>query len=319
MTLVDNFFPFDTGSGTNATPARWRLMARTWATSGVLPRYMNQMAPTIAGSVVTIDTGAAWIDGFYGENAALKSVSIAGNGMVVVRADPNNRQILIVFMAGQNTPTQSLTDIYEVPLCRINAGVLTDIRQFTSFGGVPAGVMWEFGGVTAPAGWLLCDGASYLRTDYAALFAAIGTAYNPSADGTHFNVPDTRGCVLIGAGGGPGLTTRSVGQRGGEENHTLSSAENGWHNHAGATGTESAWHIHGGIVSPSSGNNGPYGLAGGSTLGNTGVNIAQRAAFLGDFQTGNQNALHTHGIPVEGGNAHNNMPPFVVASRIIKT
>jgi len=254
MTLVDNFFPFDTGSGASATPARWRLMARTWATSGILPRYMNQMAPTIAGSVVSIDTGAAWIDGFYGENAAVKNISATGNGMVVVRADPNSRQIIIAFVANQMTPTQSLTDIYEIPVCRVTAGVITDIRQFTSFGGVPAGVMWEFGGSTPPAGWLLCNGTSYLRTDYAALFAAIGTVYG-AADGTHFSVPDTRGAVVLGAGTGAyaGATAHPLGQRGGEETHVLNSVENGYHNHTGISGTESGYHQHGNIVDGASG------------------------------------------------------------------
>ena len=51
----------------------------------------------------------------------------------------------------------------------------------------------------ADAGWLLCDGASYLRSTYAALFAKIGTAYG-SADGTHFNVPDLQGRAPYGLG-----------------------------------------------------------------------------------------------------------------------
>jgi microcystin-dependent protein len=52
---------------------------------------------------------------------------------------------------------------------------------------------------TAPTGWLFCDGASYLRATYPALFTAIGTTYG-SADGTHFNVPDFRGRVPVGLG-----------------------------------------------------------------------------------------------------------------------
>lgn len=322
MTLVDNFFPFDTGSGAGATPARWRLMARTWATSGILPRYLNQMAPTIAGSVVTIDTGAAWIDGFYGENGAIKNISATGNGMVVVRADPNSRQIVIAFVANQSVPTQSLVDIYEIPVCRVTAGVITDIRQFTSFGGVPSGVMWEFGGGTPPAGWLLCDGTSYLRTDYAALFAAIGTVYG-AADGTHFSVPDTRGAVVLGAGTGTyaGATAHPLGQRGGEEAHTLNSGENGYHNHNGVSGTESAYHQHGGIYSPqlNQANPWPVGRVDQSAEGLQAGSNGTRATAHAGFQTGNQNVLHSHGIAVEGGQPHNNLQPFLAVSRIIKT
>jgi microcystin-dependent protein len=45
---------------------------------------------------------------------------------------------------------------------------------------------------TVPAGWLECNGASLLRADYAALFAAISTNFG-TADATHFNIPDLRG------------------------------------------------------------------------------------------------------------------------------
>ena len=57
---------------------------------------------------------------------------------------------------------------------------------------------------TAPEGWLLCDGASYLRADYDELFAVIGTSYG-SVDATHFNVPDLRGIFVRGR------DTRAVG------------------------------------------------------------------------------------------------------------
>jgi microcystin-dependent protein len=54
------------------------------------------------------------------------------------------------------------------------------------------------GTVSPPAGWLLCDGTSYLIATYPALAAALfdsGTGFYAygSADSTHFNVPDMRG------------------------------------------------------------------------------------------------------------------------------
>lgn len=62
----------------------------------------------------------------------------------------------------------------------------------------PSGVILGFGGSSAPTGFLMCDGSSYLRATYPTLFATIGVAYG-SADGTHFNVPDLRGRVPVGA------------------------------------------------------------------------------------------------------------------------
>ena len=46
---------------------------------------------------------------------------------------------------------------------------------------------------TAPAGYLLCDGAAVSRTDYADLFAVISTTYGAGNGSTTFNVPDLQG------------------------------------------------------------------------------------------------------------------------------
>lgn len=67
----------------------------------------------------------------------------------------------------------------------------------------PAGAVMAFAGTTPPAGWLLCDGASLSRTEYAALFAAIGTAHGAPTSAT-FNLPDYRGRFLRGASGSSG-------------------------------------------------------------------------------------------------------------------
>ncbi len=64
----------------------------------------------------------------------------------------------------------------------------------------PTGAITMYGAAAAPTGWVLCNGASLLRSGtYAALFAVIGVTYG-SADGTHFNVPDMRGIFPRGAG-----------------------------------------------------------------------------------------------------------------------
>jgi microcystin-dependent protein len=61
-----------------------------------------------------------------------------------------------------------------------------------------------YASTAVPSGFLVCDGASYLRTTYAALFAIIGTTFG-SADGTHFNVPDMRGEFARGFDNGRGV------------------------------------------------------------------------------------------------------------------
>jgi microcystin-dependent protein len=95
---------------------------------------------------------------------------------------------------------------------------------------VAPGLMFPYAGANAPAGWLLCDGASYLRASYANLFAIIGTIYG-SVDGTHFNVPDMRGRVPAGLAGASGrltgasiTTPNALGGYGGAEVNSVASS-----------------------------------------------------------------------------------------------
>lgn len=82
--------------------------------------------------------------------------------------------------------------------------------------GIPIGGILPFGGAAAPAGFLLCDGASYLRaTTYAGLFAVIGTAFG-AADSTHFNVPDFRRRFPLGMAVS-GITGFPIGTTGNED------------------------------------------------------------------------------------------------------
>ena len=70
----------------------------------------------------------------------------------------------------------------------ITDGTVTWLIQPTSE--APTGVVQAFAGSITPQGWLLCDGSAVSRTDYAALFAVIGTTYG-AGDGTDtFNLPN---------------------------------------------------------------------------------------------------------------------------------
>jgi microcystin-dependent protein len=109
----------------------------------------------------------------------------------------------------------------------------------------PGDLKWT-AAVALPTGapWLACDGSSYLRVDYPALFAAIGITYG-AADSTHFNVPDLRGETAIMLDGGRGKITDSwantLGGEGGAATHTLVTSETPSHSHVdtGHTHTES--------------------------------------------------------------------------------
>ncbi|TPV96034.1 MAG: phage tail protein [Myxococcales bacterium FL481] len=88
-----------------------------------------------------------------------------------------------------------------------------------------------FAGDYAPRGWVLCDGQLLPVSQYAAVFALLGTTYG--GDGRiNFGVPDLRGRVPIGSGASPSLgMSFFTGELGGFEAVPLSTAQLPAHQH----------------------------------------------------------------------------------------
>lgn len=99
----------------------------------------------------------------------------------------------------------------------------------------PPGTVVAFAGSTAPSGWLLCDGGTVSRTQYAALFAVVGVTYGIGDAVSTFKLPDLQSRTVVAAGKGSGLTSHALGEVFGEEAHTLSDQEMPSHTHAGTT------------------------------------------------------------------------------------
>jgi len=70
---------------------------------------------------------------------------------------------------------------------------------------MPAGGIIAVASVTAPTGYLECNGAAISRTTYADLFAAIGTTFGAGDGSTTFNLPDLRGEFIRGWDNGRGV------------------------------------------------------------------------------------------------------------------
>ena len=66
--------------------------------------------------------------------------------------------------------------------------------------GVPIGTIIPFAGNSIPQGYLLCDGSAISRTDYASLFAVIGTIYGAGDGNSTFNLPNMDRRTISGAG-----------------------------------------------------------------------------------------------------------------------
>lgn len=77
-----------------------------------------------------------------------------------------------------------------------------DIRESLNYvkkhSGVVGQVIAYAGNNTLPEGYLLCDGSAVSRTDYADLFAVIGTTYGTGDGSTTFNLPNLVGRFIEG-------------------------------------------------------------------------------------------------------------------------
>src|SRR5262249_2805007 len=95
--------------------------------------------------------------------------------------------------------------------------------------------------ITAPGGYLLCDGTLYSRSVYSALFSILGTTYGQSGDDpSMFRVPDLRGRFILGVS-----STHAMASTGGEETHVLTTAELAGHIHGLSGHTHAgAFHQH---------------------------------------------------------------------------
>ena len=91
---------------------------------------------------------------------------------------------------------------------------------------VPSGSIVATGRSTAPSGYLLCDGSAVSRTDYAALFTAIGTAYGVGDGVNTFNLPNLKGKVPVGRDAAQ-TEFDTLGETGGAKTHTLTGAQSG--------------------------------------------------------------------------------------------
>jgi microcystin-dependent protein len=97
----------------------------------------------------------------------------------------------------------------------ISGEAVVTITPGDGTGGVePSGSMMMYGGLSAPTGWLLCDGAQYLATAYPDLAAVIGTRFG--GDATHFNVPNLADRFPVGAS-----PTKAVSSTGGSATKTI--------------------------------------------------------------------------------------------------
>jgi microcystin-dependent protein len=148
---------------------------------------------SIANNINIVNTGGLINIDVDGD----KFVDITSNIIYVgnsnVAAAGNGRHSNILFRNANNTAWETQSSAYtEADKASIYNNML------------PVGSVIAFGGVSAPTGYLLCDGAFYSQTAYPELFAVISTYFSsgrtvqPSAG--QFAVPDLRQNYISGVG-----------------------------------------------------------------------------------------------------------------------
>jgi microcystin-dependent protein len=135
----------------------------------------------------------------------------------------------------------------------------------------------------APKGWALCNGQALPINQNQALFSLMGTTYGGDGIST-FHLPDLRSRIPMHMG-----NSHVIGEQSGEESHTLVIGEIPAHNHTAscspAVGAQAG--AAGNVWAEDNNGNAPYSNGFDTSLA--------------------PNALSTVG----GGQAHNNMAPFL--------
>lgn len=138
-------------------------------------------------------------------------------------------QIKNYVLAAGNVDNTALADL------AVTAGKLAEAVQQAL---TPVGTILAYAGDTAPAGYLICQGATVSRATYANLFALVDVRFGQGDGSTTFHLPDLRGRFLRGRANDstndPDRASRTAMNTGGSTGDSVGSVqshENASHTH----------------------------------------------------------------------------------------
>ncbi|WP_262527909.1 phage tail protein [Agrobacterium tumefaciens] len=289
-----------TGNGAALTALNATALATGTVNNARLPATMtgktfsSTVTISAGGIDVTGDTAIAGTTAITGNATVSGSLTQGGNRVLTVAdvgagksldADLLDGQHGTYYLARANgTGTQAISTVSGLQ------AAIDAIHNALAIN-TPAGSITIWATETAPAGWLICNGAAVSRTTYAGLFAVLGGYYGTGDGSTTFNIPDLRGLFVRGKDNGRGL----------DPNRTLGSyqdSDNKWHGH----GVNDPGHSHGGVQN---------GQA--STGRSTAIDQPPAVYSFGSTWGA------TTGISIQGSGGNESRPRNIAMNYIIKT
>ena len=157
------------------------------------------------------------------------------------------------------------------------------------------GTIIIFGGTFAPQGWAFCDGSLLQISQYDALYNLLGTTYGGDGSQT-FGLPDLRSRIALTQGQGPGMSNYVLGQAAGVESVSITSQTMPQHTHPVAANSATA-----------------------NSSDPTNNFLGGQPAMLEYVPGATANATMSPNAitPSQGGQAHNNIMPYLGMNYII--
>lgn len=191
------------------------------------------------------------------------------------------REIVVpIIVAGLHRLAATIEDESERQDFEVLYGALIDdLYNEDVVDGIPVGMIIAYADVDVPAKYLLCNGAEYDQDDYPELYALLLGQFNDGSESAgHFRIPNLVARFPLGSDG----LDFNHGLSGGEVEHTLTIAEMPTHHHEIEARTT---------------------VAAGATR--VDLSSSPGTTLVASQSTG-------------GGEAHNNMPPWLAITYIIK-
>ncbi len=183
--------------------------------------------------VLTDNSGNLVSDDSYNVTFNLYTVAVAGSSIWNESQSVTTNQGVFNVNLGSVTPfTIGFSTQYYLGVT-VGGIEMTPRTQLTSaayaMNGVPPGTILNFGGISIPSGYLICDGSAISRTTYASLFNSIGVAFGAGDGATTFNLPDLRGRFVRGVDGlaniDPDKASRTAMNAGGNTGNNVGSVQ----------------------------------------------------------------------------------------------